>query len=86
MADKPIAYYSPSMKPNPTTPDIDGMWINREAPYRVVRVWQTDSERPGLAEEPAHIRGYTAFMAHRSFEFRPEKKRAGKKEDLGSRI
>ncbi len=39
MADKPIAYYNPSMNPNPTTPDIDGIWITREKPYRVVRVW-----------------------------------------------
>lgn len=86
MANKLIAYYNPSMRPNPTTPNIDGMWITREEPYRVVKVWQTNSERPKLAEEPSHIRGYAAFMAHQFFEFRPEKKRAGKKKDLGSRI
>lgn len=86
MADKLIAHYNPSMKPNPNTPNIDGMWITREPPYSVVRVWQTDGERPKYAEEPSHVRGYTAFMAHNLFKFEPEKKRSGKKKDLGSEI
>jgi len=86
MADKLIAHYNPDMDPNPTTPDIDGMWITKEAPYRVVKVWKTDSERPKLAEEPPHIRGYAAFMANRVFEFVPEKKRDKKKEGLKSKV
>jgi hypothetical protein len=64
---KPTAYYSGDI--DPATDDVDGMWITREPPYVVENIWRSDSERPRLADEPAHIRGYVAGAARREFDF-----------------
>jgi len=65
-----VAYYEPGMNPNPKTPGIDGMWITREPPYTVTRVWVSEDSRPPLADEPKEIRGYAARAANRDFIFR----------------
>ena len=72
--EKRIAFYDPKMNPNPLSKNIDGMWITKSEPYTVVRVWQTDSERPRLAEEPKHIQAYSAFMARNFYVFKPTEK------------
>jgi len=75
MAEKPIAYYDPRMRPSPLTLNIDGMWITKKEPYLVTRVWQVESERPRLGDEPLDIKAYTASRARKLFCFEPIKKR-----------
>jgi len=75
---KDIAYYDPKMNPSPTTPDIDGMWITREEPYIVTRVWMADSERPRLKDEPSEIQAYAARRARELFDFKPIRKRTSR--------
>jgi hypothetical protein len=72
--EKLIAYYDPKTKPGPLEKDIDGMWITREEPHVVIKVWCTDYERPKYSEEPEYIQAYSAFMANKLYEFKPNKK------------
>ena len=67
---KKVAYYDPIMDPHPFSNDLDGMWITREEPFEVVKVWRIDERRPSVAEEPSYIQAYSIYMAQELYEFR----------------
>jgi len=68
--EKKIAFFNKDMNPSPLTKEIDGLWITKSVPYRVIKVWKTDNERPRLSEELPEIQAYSAFMARQLYTFK----------------
>ncbi len=76
MAKKSVAYYDHGMRPSPTATDVSGMWITKEEPYIITKVWLSRREKLTFDDKPTDVIGYSAIGAHEIFDFEPIRKRS----------